>query len=166
MKPAICCFLLFTAGLCAQSTAKLNADLMALSNPVVSRNAVALQITDDILALAEKDAQPSRQTVFEFADELTKASFPALNRAGKRVIVLPPGTQPTLQTVSQAILDVLHSSGVPSYRFHEAIDRFRNAISVLSATPAQAKSAADRLLILGQEVRGPEDLPLLNVNRK
>jgi hypothetical protein len=161
MKPAICCFLLFTAGLCAQSTAKLDADLVALSNPVVSRNAVALQITDDILALAEKDAQPSRQTVFEFAEELTKAS---LNRAGKPVIVFPKGTQPTLQTVTQAILDVLHSSGVPSSRFHEAIDRFRNAIFVLSATPAEAKSAADRLLILGQEIRGPEDIKLLNVN--
>src|ERR1700684_2260195 len=118
MKSAMCCFLLFAAGLCAQSTDKLDADLMALTNPDVSRSAVAQQLTNDILALAEKDARPSRQAVFEFADELTKAFFPALNRP-KRVIVLPPGTQPTQQTVTQAILDVLQSSGLPSYRFHE-----------------------------------------------
>jgi hypothetical protein len=62
--------------------------------------------------------------------------------------------EPTLQTVTQAVLDVLQSSGVSSSRFHDAIDRF---YIELGATRA-AKSAADRLLILGQEVRGPEDM--------
>ena len=79
------------------------------------------------------------------------------------MIVFPLGTQPTLQTVTQAILDVLQSSGVSSYRFHQAIDRFRNALLVLSASSAQANTAAGRLLILGQEVRGPEDFPLLKL---
>ena len=80
MKSELCCFLLVTAGLCAQSTARLDADLMALSNPSASRSAVAQQLTDDILALADKDAQPSRQTVFEFADELTKAKALCINK--------------------------------------------------------------------------------------
>ena len=62
---------------------------------------------------------------------------------------------------------MLQSSGLPSYRFHAVIDRFRDSLIALDATAAQAKSAAGRLMILGQEVRGPEDLPLrlLNVNR-
>jgi hypothetical protein len=151
MKPAICCFLLFSAGLCAQSTAKLNADLMVLA----ARDALAQQVTNDILALAEKDAQPSRQTVSDFANEFTKAL------AGKQL------TPEKIEPVTQAILDVLQSSGLTSYRFHAAIDRFRDSLIALNVTAAQAKSAAGRLLILGQEIRGPEDikLQLLNVNR-
>jgi hypothetical protein len=146
MKSGLCCFLLVTAGLCAQSTDKLNSDLVSLANPAASRSAVAQQVTNDILALAEKDAQPSRQSVTDFADELTKAL------AGK------PSTVDAVKPVTQAILDVLQSSGVASYRFHDAIDRLRDSIVALSATAVQAKSAANRLLILGQEVRGPEDL--------
>jgi hypothetical protein len=162
MKPAICCFFLVTAGLCAQSADKLNSDLMTLMNPGASRNAVAGQITDDILALAEKDAQPSRQTVVDFADELTKAL------AGKQLPVQKPKlslAEPNLQRVTEPILDVLQSSGATSYRFHEAIDRFRSALIALNVTAAQAKSAANQLFILGQEIRGPEDLPLLKLLR-
>jgi hypothetical protein len=157
MKCAFCCFLLFASGLCAQSTAKLDADLMTLANPAASRNAVAQQITDDILALAAKDARPSRQTAFGFADELTKAL------AGKLAVQKPkPPVPATLQPVTQAILEVLQSSGITSYRFHESIDHLRNGLISLGTTAALAKSAAGRLLILGQEVRGPEDAPLGN----
>jgi hypothetical protein len=53
---------------------------------------------------------------------------------------------------------VLQSSGVASYRFHATIDGFRDSLILLNTTAAQAKSAADRLFILGQEVRGPEDI--------
>jgi hypothetical protein len=152
MKSPICCFLLFTAGLCAQSVDKLDSDLMLLANPTASRSAIAQQLADDILGLAERDAQPSRQTAFEFADELTKALADRLQN--------PKGlSQAIVQPVIQAILDVLESSGVPSYRFHAAIDRLRDGLISLGATSAQAKSAAGRLLILGQEVRGPEDSP-------
>jgi hypothetical protein len=139
--------LLFTAGLCAQSTAKLDSDVMLLANPSASRNAVAQQIADDLLGLAEKDAQPTRRTAFDLADELSKAL------AGKQF------SAEKVTPVTQALLDVLQSSGVPSYRFHAAIDRLRDGLISLGATSAQAESAAERLLILGQEVRGPEDSP-------
>jgi hypothetical protein len=163
MKSVTCCFLLLTAGLCAQSTDKLNSDLVSLANPGASRNDVTQQVTNDILALAEKDAQPSWLTVFEFADELTKSL--AARPVGPQVKPLPKLSkplliEPPLQRVTQAILDVLQSSGVTSYRFHDAVERFRNALIALNATAAQAKSAADRLFILGQEVRGPEDIKL------
>ena len=152
MKSAICCFLLVTAGLCAQSTAKLESDVMLLANPSSLPNAVAQQVADDILGLAEKDAQPSRQTTFEFADQLTKALAGHVLRPKQM-------SQATLQPVMQAIIDVLQSSGVPSYRFHEAIDHLRSGLISLGATSAQAQSAARALLILGQETRGPEDSP-------
>jgi|HubBroStandDraft_1064217.scaffolds.fasta_scaffold296235_1 hypothetical protein len=153
MKPAICCVLLLAAGLCAQSTAKLDSDLTALGNPGASRNAVAQQITDDILALAEKDALPSRQTVLDFAVELTKAL------AGKALTV------EKTKAVTSAIQEVLLSSGAASFRFHASIDHLRDALIALNATAAQAKVAAGRLLILGQEVRGPEDIPFRELLR-
>jgi hypothetical protein len=146
IKSTVCCFLLVTAGLCAQSTDRLTSDLMNLTNPGASRNAVAQQVTNDILALADKDAQPSRQSVSDFADELTKAL------AGKGL------TAEKTKAATSEILEVLQSSGVASYRFHAAIDRFRDSLIALNSTAAQAKSAAGRLLILGQEVHGPEDL--------
>jgi hypothetical protein len=143
MKGAACCVLVFAASLCAQSTSKLDSDLMSLANPAVSRSAVAQQLTNDILALADKDATPSREKVLDFADELTKAL------AGKQL------TAEQITPVTKAILDVLQSSGVTSSRFHAAIDRFRVALS--SLTPL-SKNAGDRLFVLGQEVHGPEDL--------
>jgi hypothetical protein len=145
MKGAIC-FVLFSAGLVAQSTAKLDSDLATLSNPNAPLASIATRITDDILALAEKDEQPSRQAVLDFGIELRKAL------AGK------PSSQPKIQAVSAAIVDVLASAGAPSYRFHNAIDHLRDALIDLGATASQAKSAAGRLMTLGQEVRGPDDI--------
>ena len=157
MRNVLGCCVLLAAGLWAQSTAKLDGDLVALANPLAnpsaSRNAGTQQIADDILALAEKDPHPSRQTVVDFAD--------ALARAIPRQALTTEKTRP----VTQALLDVLQSAGLTSSRFHSAIDRFRDSLIALNATAAQAKRAADRLLILGQEVRGPEDIKLLNINR-
>ncbi|HEY1760460.1 MAG TPA: hypothetical protein VGG72_34115 [Bryobacteraceae bacterium] len=140
MKSLLCCFLLVTAGLSAQSTGKLDADLMT--------HAAAQQVTDDILALAEKDAQPSRQVVSDFAEDLTKALM------GKQM------TAEKAKAIRAAIEEVLESSGAASYRFHASIDRFRDSLIAVNATAVQAKAAAGRLLILGQDVRGPEDIPV------
>lgn len=57
MKSVVFCFLLSAAGLWAQSTAKLDADLMSLASASASRAAVVPRIADDILALADKDAR-------------------------------------------------------------------------------------------------------------
>jgi len=125
---------------------------MALANPGVSRSVGAQQLTDDILALANKDAQPSRQTVLDFAGNLGAAL------AGK--LVAAESTKPVTQAIAQLILDVLQSSSMPSSRFHATIASFRNALIAFNVTAVQAKAAEDRLLILGQEVRGPEDVPV------
>jgi hypothetical protein len=144
MNRAIC-FLLLSAGLGAQSTAKLDADLSALSNSAAPLAAIANRVTDDLLALAEKDAQPSRKATLDFATELARDLF------GK------PSSPAQVQAVSAAILDVLQSSGTPSYRFHAAVDRLRDGLAAMNVAPAVAKNAANQLFILGQEIRGPED---------
>lgn len=135
------------AGVIFAQTAKLNSDLSALANSQTSTSTVANRLADDVLALAEKDAQPSRGTVLDFAAALTKAL------AGK------PASQPQLEKATSAIVDVLQSSGTPSYRFHGAIDRLRASLIDLGAKPSDASSAAGYLLVLGQEVRGPDDSP-------
>jgi hypothetical protein len=145
MKRALC-FLLLSVFAGAQSTAKLDSDLAGLADPRAPIAAIATRITDDILALAEKDAQPSRQTALDFSVELSKAL------AGKAA------PQSKVQEVDAAILEVLQSSGVPSARFHSSIDRFRDALIALDVSPAVARNAGNRLLILAQEVRGPEDI--------
>jgi hypothetical protein len=67
MRYALLC-LLFSVSLSAQSTAKLDSDLMmALSDRNVSVAALSGKITDDILALADKNALPSRQTTLDFS---------------------------------------------------------------------------------------------------
>jgi hypothetical protein len=147
MKTALSCFLLVTAGLCAQSTDKLNSDLMALSSPIVSRSAVAQQLANDILALADKDAQPSHQSVVDFADELVQTLF------AKRV------TAENIKPLTEALLQVLHSSGVSSSAFHRAVSSFRIALFPFDQSSMHAKNAVDRLFIVGQEIHGPEDLP-------
>jgi len=149
MKYAFATPLLFAIGLSAQSTGKLDSDLTALSNPNISLAVVAGRITDDILAMADKDSPPSRQTVQDFAVELSKTLSKAL--AGQ--------TTPAQKfaPVNATILDVLQSSGLPSYRFHQSIDRLRDALIALNASPAEAKVVAGRLMTVGQEIRGPED---------
>ncbi len=138
--------LLLSAGLGAQSTARLDSDLAGLASPGAPLAAIATRITDDILALAEKDARPSRQTALDFSVELAKAL------AGK------PAAASKVQAVDAAILEVLQSSGVPSARFHSSIDHFRDALIALDVNRVAAGNAANRLMILAQEVRGPEDI--------
>jgi hypothetical protein len=143
------CFLLLSIGLGAQSTARLDSDLSALSSPRAPVAAIATRVTDDILALAQKDSQPSRQTTLDFSVELAKTL------AGKTA------PQPKVQAMDTAILDVLQSARSANYRFHAAVDRFRDSLIALNVTPADASSAANRLVMLGQEIRGPEDFPTL-----
>ena len=143
----IASLLILAAALLAQPTAKLDSDLSALSKSDAPLAAITTRVTGDILNLAEKDAQPSRQTTLDFATELAKSLF------GK------PSSPAQLQAVDAAILDVLQSSGTSSYRFHSAVDRFRDALIAINVAPGAAKNAANRLMILGQEVRGPDDSP-------
>lgn len=106
-----------------------------------------------MLALADRSAAPSRATTADFVNDLGKAL------AGKTV------RRENMAPVSMAIRDVLVSTGVPSSRFHGSLDEFREALIALNASPAEAQMAAGKLLILGQEIRGPEDFKRVNIRR-
>lgn len=140
-------FLFLGSGLLAQPAARLDSDLSALSKSDAPLAAITNRVADDILALAEKDARPSRRTTLDFATELARGLFSK------------PSSEAQIRAVNAAIVDVLESSGTPSYRFHQAIDHFRDALLAMNVVPAAARNAANQLFILGQEIRGPEDSP-------
>lgn len=154
MRSLLGIIVLFASTGSAQSTAKLDSDLGALANPNPPIAAIATRVTDDILALADRDAVPSRRTTLDFSVALTKAL------AGK------PSSPAMLKTADAAILEVLQSSGVPSARFHASLDHFRNALLALNVNRDAATDAANQLMILGQEVRGPEGIKLEQLLRE
>jgi hypothetical protein len=145
-------WLLLGAMVFAQNGNKLEADLLALNGAPTA--AVNQQLTNDILALAETISQPSRRVVLDFVDELTRAL--AGQKLDARMIA----------QLSIGILDVLHSDGVTTSKYHESLDRAHKALLAMGVQESTAKRVIDRLTILGQQVRGPEDLPLLQEFRK
>ena len=73
---------------------------------------------------------------------------------------------PSIQSVTGPLLEVLQSSGATSASFHASIEHFRAALVELKVGQIAAKRAADQLMILGQEVHGPEgdrNMPLLRL---
>ena len=150
MKRSLWLCTLFAAGLWAQPTAKLDSDLAALSGPNPAVAAIANRVTDDILGLAEKDSMPSRQAALDLAIALTRA------------LAAKPLRPYFITAASGAVLEVLQSSGTSSGRFHQAVDRFRQALIQIGATSSLADAAAGKLMILGQEVRGPDDYQFEN----
>jgi hypothetical protein len=144
--------LLFAATLFAQSGNKLEADLLALGGAPTA--AVNQQLTNDILSLAETIPQPSRRVVLDFVDELTRSL--AGQKLDARMIA----------QLSVGIVDVLHSDGVTTSKYRESLDRAHKALLAMSVPAPSAQRVANRLMILGQEVRGPEDPPLSPELRK
>jgi hypothetical protein len=134
---------LFAAILLAQSGNKLEADLLAQNGVPTAR-----QLADDILSLAETDAQPSRRVVLDFTNDLALA------------LVVRHRTPATIAQLSQGILGVLHSDGVPTLQYRASLDRVHKSLLAMGVPGPQAQHLVDRLKILGQQVRGPEDLPV------
>jgi hypothetical protein len=140
-------WLLLASTLLAQSGNKLEADLLALSGAPTA--AVNQQLTNDILSLAETIPQPSRRVVNDFVDELTRAL------AGQKLDVR------MISQLSTSIFGVLQSDRVTTTKYREYLDLAHKALLAMGVPEPAAKRVIDRLAILGQQVRGPEDLPLL-----
>jgi hypothetical protein len=137
---------LLAASLLAQSGNKLEADLLALGG--APTGAVNQQLVNDILSLTETNPQPSRRVVSDFVDELTRAL------AGQKLAAAP------VAQLSAAILDVLHSDGVPTSKYRAMVENARRALIAMGVAMPVAQRVIGRLTILGQQVRGPEDLPV------
>lgn len=108
-----------------------------------------IELTSAIMALAEAGHQPSRLSVAAFARELTKA-------IGGRAISLAAAKQITLN-----ISEVLRSSGKGTSAVKQSISSFKNTVSGLGANGMFVRTAASKLTDVGNEVRGPQDSPLL-----
>jgi hypothetical protein len=59
------------------------------------------------------------------------------------------------------IQKVLHSAGISTASFLEIVDDARTALIGLGVSAGEAQNLADLLRNIGEQVRGPEDIPNL-----
>ncbi len=63
-------------------------------------------------------------------------------------------------SASTSIVEVLESAGIGTYRFKESVARAKQALISLGLTDWKAQGIAERLRMVGKEVRGPDDTPV------
>ena len=157
MRRVLCCLILFGASVLGQSgreeksaaCKKLQPILTALKSPGASRPSLTTQLADAMMSLTSSDRQPSRSTVVSFADELTGALI------GKDLKDQPGVLQ-------QSICEVLSGS---TTNFKSAT-RFREALTALRIDSMKKQTLTTRFMAIGEEVRGPDDSPVLPVPKR
>lgn len=157
MRRVFCCLVLFGISGLSQSVPRdpvtaaavktLSSTLLTLKGPRASTSSVSQQLTNDIISSAERDHQPSRTAVVSFANELTGA-------LGGRD--LPANA---LSRLTTSIVEVLQSAGIGTLRFRASVSRAQEALISLGVDASTAQAVASRLMEIGKEVRGPEDIP-------
>jgi len=141
--------LLLAAGLSGQPSAtnkasvdRLNSTLLALKRADASvKPHLTRQLVDEIVALSEKDRQPSRATVAGFANEFLDALI------GKDL------TSANLITLRTSIVQVTRGSGatfVPA-------SSLREALTAVGIERSKVQDITRRFMAIGDEIRGPDD---------
>jgi hypothetical protein len=153
MKSVLCCLLLLGVNLAAQPVSedeasaaavrKLRSTLLALKGPGASRLSLSKQLVDGIMSMAESDQQPSRATVARFADELTSALI-GKDLRNAHVTIL-----------QQSIGEVLRRTGAT---FMSA-SRLRETLTAVGVDAWKTHVITKRFIAIGEEVRGPDDIP-------
>jgi hypothetical protein len=141
MKRLLGCVLLLSATLAGQS---IRSALLALKDTVPSRKVLSDQLVDEMMAVAKGDRSPSRSTVQRFCEDFTSAL------AGKDMTAI------RAQELEKAITDVMSGSGStfrPAGHLHDTLVGFRIEDRTI-------QRIVDRFREIGQEIRGPDDLPL------
>jgi hypothetical protein len=147
MKRLLGCILLFGGSLAAQS---VQSTLLALKDPHAARKALSNQLVDEMMAIAKSDQSPSRATVQRFSEDLTAALL------GKDVTTIRAAA------IQKAIIGVLSGKGstfLPACSLYETLAGFRIEDRTI-------QTIVDRFREIGQEVRGPDDVPLRDITRK
>ena len=103
----------------------------------------------DAVDAAEEYHKPMRATVLRFSEELANG-LTSKDLAPRQV-----------SRVSTSIVEVLESAGVGTYRFKASVQHVREALVAMGVADGQARSVAEHLRMIGKEVRGPEDMPVL-----
>jgi len=167
MRRLLCCLLLLGVSLAVATaqdkfaatkrlphTSKLHTTLLALKEPPAfwkwdaemrrTRSPLSYQLVNEIMSLAESEWQPSRLTVASFADELANALL------GKNM------TDAEALMMEDSIDAVLRSTGAT----FKSASRLRESLAALGVDAARLQIIIKRFIALGEEVRGPDDLPV------
>lgn len=146
MKRLLGCFLLLGAGLTAQVTS-MESTFLALKDPHARRGALSAQLAAEITLLSKRNwggQSPSESTVTRFTEDLTTALL------GKNI------TTDRAAALQKEMADVLSGKGstfIPAARFRETL-------LSCGVDDRNTQVVVDRFTHLGQEVRGPDDLPV------
>jgi hypothetical protein len=141
MKRLLACVFLLGVCLAAQP---IQSTLLALKDSHASRKTLSNQLVDQMMSLAKSDQSPSRATVQRFSEDLTTALL------GKDV------TKIRAEELEKAISGVLSGRGstfLPASRLHDTLAGFR-------LDDRTIQLIVDRFREIGQEIRGPDDLPV------
>jgi hypothetical protein len=133
--------------LAAQS---VQSTLLALKDSHAARKTLSNQLVDEMMTISKSDQSPSRATVQRFSEELTGALL------GKDVTTIRAAA---LQKAITGVLSGKGSTFLPACSLYETLAGFRiddRTIQVI----------VDRFREIGQEVRGPDDLPVRDITRK
>ena len=147
MKRLLGCILLLGGSLAAQS---VQSTLLALKDSHAVRKTLSNQLVDEMMTISKSDQSPSRATVQRFSEELTGALL------GKDVTTIRAAA---LQKAITGVLSGKGSTFLPACSLYETLAGFRiddRTIQVI----------IDRFREIGQEVRGPDDLPVRDITRK
>ncbi len=152
MKRLLGCIVLLGASLSGQARqTSIQSTLLALKDSGVPRKVLSNQLVDEMMALAKRDQSPSRPAVQRFCEDLTTAL------AGKDM------TQIRAEALQKAITRVLSGKGstlLPASSLYDTLTGFR-------IDDRTVQGIVDRFREIGQEVRGPDDSPLIrDITRK
>jgi hypothetical protein len=148
MKSAIFSVLLLSGALAAQSSAplsKLTETLRAMARPGASSVALSAQLVDEMMSLAPSDSQPSRGALAGFANEFISALI------GKDL------TDARVTTLQRCIADVLSGSGTNA----KPAKLLRDTLSAMGVAASSIPNIITRFIAVGEEVRGPDDTPVI-----
>ena len=135
------CVLLLGIGVDAQT---VQSTLLALKDSSAPRKALSKQLADEMMAQAKAHQNPSRASVERFSQDLTTALL------GRDI------TTVRANVMQKAIADLLRGKGstyIPATNLRETL----NACGIDEAT---VRGVVQRFIDIGQEVRGPDDMPV------
>jgi hypothetical protein len=141
--------LLLWSGILAAQT-PMESTFLALKDPQAHRADLSLKLSAEMVAMTNRDRSPSRVAVQRFSDDLTAALL------GKDI------TGVRAAAFQKSIRDVLSGKGstfLPAGRFREVLSR-------CGVDERTVQIIVDEFTRLGQEVRGPDDLPIRDITRK
>jgi hypothetical protein len=152
MKRLLGCLLLLSAVLAAQTPVptSMESTLLALKDPQANRGARSMELALEMALLANRDQSPAQTTVQRFSEDLTTALL------GKDITTIRAAA------LQKSIRDVLSGKGST---FLPA-SRFRQALASCGVEDRTVQAIVDQFTHMGQEVRGPDDIPVHRITRK